>query len=120
MDIIEAVIKDDMEELKRCMDGGNLNEQDAENGYTALHYCAQNGNAQMAKMLIEKGASVSMKDNYGNTALFKAVFYSQGKTDIIQMLLDAGADADAENDAGMSPRKVAENIADFDVTGVFR
>ncbi len=120
MSIFEAIIDEDLTELKEAISSGDINEQDEENGYTGLHYCAQNGNVEMTKMLLENGASVSIKDNYGNTALFKAVFYSKGKTDIIKLLLEAGANPDDENDSGMTPRKLAENIATFDVTEAFR
>jgi ankyrin repeat protein len=120
MSILEAVINEDIDALEKALPSENIDEQDSESGFTALHYCAQYGNAEMAKILIDNGASVNLKDNYGNTALFKAVFFSQGKTEIIKMLLRAGANPDEENNSGMTPKKLAENIATFDVTEVFK
>lgn len=120
MSILEAAMQNDIEEIKKAVLEGNVDEQDEESGYTALHYSAQNGNIEITEFLLKNKASVSIKDNYGNTALFKAVFFSQGKTEIIKLLLDAGANADEENNAGMSPRELAESIATFDVTEVFK
>lgn len=119
MSILEAVIDEDINALKEALPSGNIDEQDAESGFTGLHYCAQYGNVEMAKILIDNGASVKIKDNYGNTALFKAVYFSQGRIEIIKMLLEEGANPDEENDFGMTPKKLAENIAAFDVTEVF-
>ena len=120
MSIIDIVLDCDVEKLKECVTTCDVNEQDSSNGFTALHYCAQNGYIDKARILLENGASVCIKDDYGNTALFKAVFFSKGKTEIIQLLLDAGADPDAENNAGMSARRLADNIATFDVSEVFK
>jgi ankyrin repeat protein len=120
MSILEAAISEDLEALKANLSSGNIDEQDEETGFTALHVCAQNGNAEMTKILLENGASVNIKDNYGNTALFKAVFFSNGKTEIIKMLIDSGSNPEDKNDAGMTPRRLAENMAAFDVTEVFK
>ena len=120
MSILEAVMDENMEALRDALSVGNIDEQDPESGFSALHYCAQYGNVEMAKLLIDNGASVNLKDNYGNTALFKAVFFSDGKTDIIKLLIGAGADPDEENNSGMTPKKLAENIATFDITEAFK
>lgn len=69
----------------------------------------------VASVLIAKGALVDLKDGHGNTPLSKAVFNSRGRGDLIKLLLDAGADPDSENTYGMSPRGLAEMIANFDV-----
>ena len=71
------------------------------------------------QLLISNNAKIDIKDYYGNTPLFKAVFFSQGDTEIIKMLLSAGADPDLKNNAGVSPRQLAKTIASFDVSDVF-
>lgn len=118
MNIFEAVLEDNRQALLDEIDQGNINIQD-ESGYTALHYCAQNGKLALAKLLIDKGADVNRKDIYGNTPLFKAVFFSGGHKEMISLLLQAGADANEHNDAGVSPRELAQNIGNFDVTACF-
>lgn len=44
-----------------------------EKGRTALHYASENGNVRMCKMLVEHGASVTVQDNNGMTALHCAL-----------------------------------------------
>lgn len=39
---------------------------------TALFYAARKGNTEVSKFLIEEGASINCKNNYGSTALFFA------------------------------------------------
>ena len=79
MNFIDIVINGNFEEVKSIINPSNINQQDENNGFTALHYCAQNGYLQIAQLLIDNGADVNIKDKYGNTALFKAVFFSQGR-----------------------------------------
>jgi len=50
-----------------------LNLQDNEFGYTPLHYAVLSGNAQVAKRLLIKGASTSIKDLRGQTPFDLAV-----------------------------------------------
>ncbi|RPA91792.1 ankyrin, partial [Choiromyces venosus 120613-1] len=57
---------------------------------TALHYASRNGNASIAKMLLASGANVDAQSHYGWTPLHEAV--AGGWTDIITLLLEAGAD----------------------------
>jgi ankyrin repeat protein len=65
------------------------------------------------------GASVSSRDENGNTALSNAVYAYQGGPDCISLLLDAGADPDLANNYGVSPRSLAQNIANYDTRKFF-
>ncbi|MGJ1454515.1 ankyrin repeat domain-containing protein [Sphingobacterium multivorum] len=73
-----------------CRKGFDTNVQD-NLGWTPLHHCVQNYQTEVTKILIENGAELDIKDNYGNTALFRATFASQGKGDMIRLLLEYGA-----------------------------
>jgi ankyrin repeat protein len=84
-------------------------------GYTPLHFAAQYQRAPVVAMLIGAGAEIDARDGWGNTALFRAVFNSRGEGDTIAALLAAGADPDATNDSGVSPRSLASTIANYDV-----
>ena len=48
--------------------GGNVNAKD-EDGYTLLHYAAEEGNLEVAKFLVSKGANAKAKNNDGATPL---------------------------------------------------
>jgi ankyrin repeat protein len=89
-------------------------------GRTALHAAAIHCKASLAKRLIELGAAIDPQDTNGNTPLMDAVFYSQGKGDVIELLLEAGADRDCENHHGVSPIELANTITDFDVARFFK
>lgn len=120
MKLYEIVLDNDIDKVKKALSDCDINEQEEESGYTALHYCAQNQYVDIAKLLIKKGAKVDVKDSYGNTPLFKAVFFSKGNTEMINLLLKNGANPDAENKSGVSPKELAENIRSFDVTECFK
>lgn len=119
MKLYEIVLNNDINEVKNALSTCDVNEQEETTGFTALHYCAQNQYLEIAKLLIDNGADVDIKDVYGNTPLFKAVFFSNGDTAMIKLLLDAGADPELKNDSGVSPKELAENIGSFDVTKCF-
>lgn len=94
--------------------GADVNEQDTK-GWTPLHFAVQENSEIVTKLLLESGASTDLRDVHGNTPLFRAVFSSKGKGNIIELLLAAGADPDAENNSGVSPRILADTIANYDV-----
>lgn len=119
MKLYEIVLNKNIDEVKQVLYNCDINEQEEETGFTALHYCAQNQHIDIAKMLIDAGANVDVKDVYGNTPLFKAVFFSKGKTEMIKLLLEAGANPDIKNDSGVSPKELAKTIGSFDVTECF-
>ncbi|MDT0630091.1 ankyrin repeat domain-containing protein, partial [Alteromonas sp. W364] len=98
--------------------GFDVNKED-NRGWTPLHFAAQENAVEATSELLRLGAKVDLKDYFGNTALFRAVFCSRGKGDIIQLLLRAGSDPDLENNHGVSPRKLASTIGNFDVKQFF-
>ena len=60
-------------------------------GYTALIVVSCEGNAKIAKLLLEtKNINVNVRNNGGNMALHRASYY--GYTEIVKLLLRKGAD----------------------------
>ena len=84
-------------------------------GWTPLHFAAQAQDALTAEALLSVGASVDVADRHGNTALSRAVFSFRGEGATLRVLLAAGADPDRENVHGVSPRGLADKIANYDV-----
>jgi ankyrin repeat protein len=99
-------------------DGSDPNQQDRE-GWTALHFAAQAYSARCVEALLSGGATPDVRDTHGNTPLFRAVFVSQGRGDVIRLLRAAGADANAANSRGVSPLILARRIGNFDVAQFF-
>ena len=65
---------------------------------TPLMVASKNGHTEIVQLLLEKGAYVNAKDNYGETALMLAA--ANGRTEIVQLLLEKGADVNAKNEYG--------------------
>ena len=70
-------------------------------------------------MLLEAGAPVDAQDRFGNTPLWRAVFDSRGQGATVQLLLRAGADPDIVNEAGATPRELADRMGAPDVRALF-
>jgi ankyrin repeat protein len=82
------------------------------NEMTLLHFCSEYNRISMAKSLIEKGAELNLMDSHGNSPLWKAVFNARGNYELVQVLVDAGANTNSKNNADKSPLDFAKTIKD--------
>jgi ankyrin repeat protein len=115
-----AVIEGDaqlVETLIKC--GASINSRDKKNGYSALHFAAQGQRPEIVNILILAGADLEARDNFGNTALNRATFYSKGKGETVKALLGHGANPNNENDHGVTPLSLAKQIANYDIAQFF-
>lgn len=80
---------------------------------------AQESQLDVARALLAAGASTTAQNVHGNTALWTATFSSDGRGELISLLLSYGADPDSQNKYGASPRTLAAMIANFNVAQVF-
>ncbi|HWW38565.1 MULTISPECIES: ankyrin repeat domain-containing protein [unclassified Pedobacter] len=88
-------------------------------GWYPLHYTAQEDLPEIADLLIQAGADLEVKDDYGNTPLWRATFSSKGRGEMIQLLLAKNADPNNKNDSGISPLELADTIANYDIKQFF-
>jgi len=95
--------------------GASVNLVDRENGQAALHFASQGWHIEVVKKLINSNAQVDVVDKFGNSPLWRAVFESKGRGEVIKMLLDAGADKNLANLKGTSPLILSKRISNFDV-----
>jgi uncharacterized protein len=73
-------------------------------GWNALHYAATGPEPKVVEMLLQRGAPIDARSPNGTTALMMAARY--GNEQSVTVLLQQHADANARNDRGM-------NAADF-------
>ena len=85
----------------------------------ALHFAAQGYDERIVGVLIEHGADVNARDVNGTTVLARAVFSSQGRGEVITLLLSKAADPNIENKNGISALKLARSISNYDVGRFF-
>jgi ankyrin repeat protein len=114
-----AALEGRTDDIQALIDSGadiNLPDKD---GRTPLHFAAQQYQVRSAELLCKAGADIQARDKFGNTALWRATFDSRGREDLIRLLLASGANPDAANDSGVSPRQLAERIGNYDVKRFF-
>ena len=70
----------------------------AEQGWTALHWAAQEGHEPVTRLLLDREADVSATDEQGWTALHWAA--DRGHKPVTRLLLDRGANVSATNKHG--------------------
>jgi ankyrin repeat protein len=73
-----------------------------------------------AKLLLDNGANINLKDIHGNSPIWTAIFNSKGDYKLVRLFVLKGADIDSENKHGMTSRKLAETIAGFDLNSIIQ
>jgi ankyrin repeat protein len=105
MDVIHLPSKD-MAELLLAK-GAEVNSKD-KCGRTPLHLAAESADADIVKLLLDKGAKVDEKDDEsGFTPLHHAARF--GKIDVAELLIARGADINTKDKQGHTPLQVAVN-----------
>ncbi|SDS38374.1 ankyrin repeat domain-containing protein [Winogradskyella sediminis] len=111
IDIHGAVLTGNLEAVKQHIEAGtDINQKEAMSGSTPLMSAATFNKPEIAKVLINANADLSIKNNDGGTALHTAAFF--GRIEIVQLLIDAKADKMVRNNYGATPRETV--MVDFD------
>ncbi|MBT8417309.1 MAG: ankyrin repeat domain-containing protein [Silicimonas sp.] len=116
---MNAVVDGDDARVRRLLDDGAEPDDVDKAGWCALHFAAQECSEKMVKMLVKAGANLELREKYGNTPLWRAVSNYRGGAEVISTLLEVGANPDAENKSGVSPREMANTIANYDTAKFF-
>jgi ankyrin repeat protein len=101
----EAIREKDIAKVKQLIDAGAKINIPFDNGWTALHQAMTVGDTDVIKdiikLLIRKGAHVNAQtERSGQTSLMMAT--QIGDKDIVQILLNAGADVTLKDKNGLS------------------
>jgi len=84
---------------------------------TPLMKAAEEGEADIIKLLIASGANVNAYNDYGDTALIYAV--RANKIESVKVLLDAGANPNLSNKGGVSAVTIAANNGYKEISQLF-
>lgn len=114
-----AALEGDTRRIAELMEAGEELDSPDFNGFTALHFAAQEYQVDAARMLLDQGAQVDLVNDFGNTPLFVAVANSLGRGDLIALLRERGADVLHANFSGQTPIGLARLIGNFDVAQFF-
>ena len=73
--------------------------------HTLLMCAAAHGSVECAKLLLDKGANVNLKNFAGFTALHWAAY--TGRTETLELLVSKGADIESRTEDGKTPLHIA-------------
>jgi len=93
--------------------GADLEQQDLR-GWTPLAGAVEDGNIRQAEGLIAAGANVNATSNLGLTVFMHAVSSPERSTEMMRLLVDAGADPYAATEDGFSAFHVALDINGYE------
>jgi ankyrin repeat protein len=117
--LMEAVIKGDHELIDILIaHGANVNVRD-QRSWTALHFAAQVYDLISVGKLEAHGAEINARDDFGNTPIWRATLNSRGRGEVIQFLLEHGADENVKNQSGISAFDIAKSTSNYNIAQFF-
>jgi ankyrin repeat protein len=87
--------------------GSDVNEAD-ERGVSQLSWATLTGKPDLAKTFIALGADVNHRDELGMTPLLWACLIDNGTSEVVEVLLRAGADTNALTKDGLTARQLSK------------
>lgn len=96
-EIRRGVTTDNVDKLLKLLleQGPHSIIQDRSRGGTALHWAADYGHESMARLLLERGMTITAEDPFGRTALQWAA--AEGQNRVVKLLLESGVDVNGKD-----------------------
>ena len=110
--LMRAIVKKDKEMAQWLLiQNANVN-QSEKDGWTALHFAAQEGFLDGIRLLLENGVYVDSKDVEGNTPLWRVSMSCPAISakDAANILVEAGARKDTKNNHDVSPKDISPEL----------
>jgi hypothetical protein len=113
--LVQAAMDDDLEAVKRLLlfEGADVNVVDGNFGTTALTHAFLNGNREMMRELLWRGARVNERIAYRQTALMR--LQEETPAEAVRDLLDAGAKVNLRDEDGITALMLAAGQGRADV-----
>ena len=86
---------------------------------TPLHIAAQNGHIDIARLLIDKGCNINAVNINHDTPLHNAIDYNPKNIDMIELLLQNGANMNLKDKEGKTPKDLAFECKDLELITMF-
>jgi ankyrin repeat protein len=100
----EAVKRNDIAHVARLLQRNGVDARD-NHDWTPLHLAVYEGNIEVQRLLVQRGADVNSRNNMGATPLHIAAH--QGDAAATRLLLASGADVNAQQRDGLTPLHIA-------------
>jgi uncharacterized protein len=101
--------KVNLQEIARLLkEGADPNAQD-DDGFSPLHFAAQEALPDAVRLLLNAGADPNLEDSFGRTPLGRAAHTEQG-IQVIKLLLAAGADPFKPGKHGFCAADLVSNV----------
>jgi outer membrane protein assembly factor BamB len=106
-DLHEAARKGDLVRVRTLLDAGVKPDSEGRHGVTALMLAVGEGHAEIARLLVERGADVNARERFFRSTVLANAARGK-KPDLVRWLLDKGStDADAAMDFAVEAGDVA-------------
>lgn len=98
----------DVKKIKELVEAGaDVKSTDSDSGASVLHIASATDNIDLAKLCLDNGVAVDVKDNSEFTPLLWAVSYDS--PNVLKLLIDSGANVNAKGSDGKSSFELAKS-----------
>ena len=118
--LIGALLHNDTGEARRLLDGGADPSEGRFFGFSPVFLAIQRQDVELVRLMVARGADLSVRDSSGSTALMWAAFNEAGDAILVQEMLKLGADPLARNNVGETALDWARRRGDTPAVAALR